>query len=648
MKITAIILSGALALTANAADFFATPAPRVAPADAASGTPWVFSKWNDDVTLPAGSYHANNKSVNIANDRKITVGPGCLLERAQFSGDRTIRWNVTGSFLRDVHVHIGLGSNFKAVDTAFESCGMTKTGGWFVDMWSTRWVFENCVFAGKFMTGDLGLTDYSVRAEHCSFHNIELPKIGYKHDPADVAQGNELKFLNCRFVNCDVPESFLASTVDCVFEDCHISAKRGDWSAAKKPINVTAYIVSHNNPPANFENGNLKVTFKTVAPPVCGSTLRYTASGKNLTLPLRTTGSPVLIGSVDKTPVASATPAPAPAPATPAPVQPVAAVSMPSDPVSRDLVKTYRNSLVFVTGADGAGSGFVATLGGANFLFTNAHVAAGIKGAGFKSLDGTKVQAGAPTIAVGHDIFRLQLGAGGTPFEIMAGVDEKVTLDDEVVVLGNSEGAGVINAIKGKVVGIGPQLVEVDAPFQPGNSGSPIIHLKTGKVIGVATYLTIKKYDAATKEVLKAPVIRRFGYRLDSVKTWEPVAWPTFYAQAAEMQAIETLTGNLDNFLIDLSKNNRPTPGAHSNPAIRSRIDQWAADSKKRMNPKDAAAVDQNFISFLKIACRSDITAAQAHLTYDYFQRQLTEQQQQRGEIAEIFDKIIKEIQKDR
>lgn len=321
----------------------------------------------------------------------------------------------------------------------------------------------------------------------------------------------------------------------------------------------------------------------------------------------------------------------------------------PAVPLSAaDLVKFHRNHLVFVTGADGNGSGFAATLGGANFLFTNAHVAAGIKGAGFKTLDGTVVQVGAPSIAVGHDIFRMQLAPGGRPLEIMQKVDESAAIDDEVVVLGNAEGGGVINTIKGKIVGVGPQLVEVDAPFQPGNSGSPIIHLKTGKVIGVATYLTIKKYDAATKEVLKAPVIRRFGYRLDSVKAWQPVNWQVFYAQAAEMQAIETLTGDLGNFLVDLGKDGRVTQGAHSNPAIKSRIDQWQNDRKKRQSPKDAAAVDQNFMSFLKVACRSDIMAAQQRLTYDYFQRQLATEQQQRGEIADIFDKIIKEIQKGR
>ena len=95
-------------------------------------------------------------------------------------------------------------------------------------------------------------------------------------------------------------------------------------------------------------------------------------------------------------------------------------------------------------------------------------------------------------------------------------------------------------------------------------------------------------------------------------------------------------------------KNGNVNASAHPNPAIKPRIDQWQADSKKRMSPKDAAAVDQNFLSFLKVACRSDLIAAQQHMSYDYFQRQLTERQQERNAMAEFFDKIIKGIQKER
>lgn len=324
----------------------------------------------------------------------------------------------------------------------------------------------------------------------------------------------------------------------------------------------------------------------------------------------------------------------------------------PPDPAAQvaasDSLKKYSGSLVFVSGKNGAGSGFIGQLRGTTFLFTNAHVAAGVREAGFKTLEGTPIQLGTPGIAAGHDIFLTTLPPGKPAIEIMQAVEQNASVGDAVVVLGNAEGGGVINTIIGKIVGIGPDRVEVDAPFQPGNSGSPIIHLKSGKVIGVATYLTVKKYDPATNEVLRHPVVRRFGFRLDSVKTWQPVNWPLFYAQAGELEKIEQLTADLEKFLIDLGRNSRVTLGAHSNPAIKSRIDQWQAVKKERkLSPKDMAQVNLNFISFIKSACRADTTAAQPRMTYDYFQRQLASEQQIRGEMAEIFDKIIKDLQKE-
>ena len=92
-------------------------------------------------------------------------------------------------------------------------------------------------------------------------------------------------------------------------------------------------------------------------------------------------------------------------------------------------------------------------------------------------------------------------------------LNANVAVGDEVWVLGNAEGAHVVTPIAGKLVGIGPNLVEVDAPFVPGNSGSPIIHKRTGKVIGVATYVIQRAADAAPGLSLPTAV-RRFGYRV--------------------------------------------------------------------------------------------------------------------------------------
>lgn len=307
-----------------------------------------------------------------------------------------------------------------------------------------------------------------------------------------------------------------------------------------------------------------------------------------------------------------------------------------------DFVKAHHNNLVFVTGTEGAGSGFIANMGGTNFLVTNAHVTAGINGAVFKTLDGTVVQGGTPSVAVGGDIFRMALPAGGTPLEVMQGVDQNAAIGDDVVVLGNAEGEGVINTIIGKIVGVGPNLVEIDAPFVPGNSGSPIVHLKSGKVIGVATYTVTRKYDVTTKEKMKQPVIRRFGYRLDSVKQWQLVNWQTFRAQAALMKNVSTLTDDLYDFFRDLSENKyHVTLSRHTNPVIKTRIDQWLSEKGRHISASDAKWEDANFVSFLKISCHQDTAAAQRSLTYDYFQRELADQQQDRDEMTKAFEEII-------
>ncbi len=309
------------------------------------------------------------------------------------------------------------------------------------------------------------------------------------------------------------------------------------------------------------------------------------------------------------------------------------------------FIQTYHDSLVFVTGTEGAGSGFVAAIGNGNFLVTNVHVVAGIPDAVFKKLDGATVRGGSPSMAVGEDIFCMALPAGGTPLPVMRAVDSNAAIGDEVAVLGNADGQGVINTIIGKIVGIGPNLVEVDAPFVPGNSGSPIIHLKTGKVIGVATYYVTNEYDVTTERKLIRPVIRRFGYRLDGVNQWQPVNWGAFWRQRGQMESIEKLTADLFDFFVDFEANKGAvTPGRHINPIFRDRIDYWTEVNRGRPTPADRQAAAANLISFFKTTCESDIATAQRQITYDYFQRQLADQKQYRDAMEKGFDEMLNDV----
>ena len=600
--------------------------------------PWVLDKWTADLRLPPGSYEANDRTIEIAKDRKISIESGTMLAKARFNNLGGANWEVAGSFFRDVQISGELGVKFAGKDTAFENVEMRKGGGWFQDRWSTRWRFENCVFGKKLMRPTLGITDYSVHAERCTFYDLELPVLKYKRDPSEEAQSEELRFANCRFVGCGVPESFLAATVDCVFQECLFSGTHEDWSKAKKPIAVTAYVDRADGPPASYENGNLKVTFKLGGPAASGASLSVTNSAGHLSAAnFADTGAAIALGSVHSNPI------PTTDSVKPPPEPPRASSPSPAGPHGVDeILSRYRKSLALAKGSNHSGAGFIATLASVNYLFTDALVPVETRDASFKMWEGPQVQPGAESVAAGHDILRMETQPAGQPFEVMSGVGENALLGDEIVVLATSEGVGGATPIRGRITGISPTVLEIDAPYPPGYSGSPIVHLKSGKVVGVAVYRIIRTYNPAAKEVFNEPLVRRFGYRLDSVKTWQPINSQILRAQALEMEKIEAFTEDLDALARDMSKNHNVTVGAHKTPVLKNLIDAWSASRTRRMSAADLAGVDKNFVSFLRVACQSDVTAARQRMTLDCFQRALAAEQKTRAEIAEIFPKAIK------
>lgn len=309
-------------------------------------------------------------------------------------------------------------------------------------------------------------------------------------------------------------------------------------------------------------------------------------------------------------------------------------------PSAADLLKEHKNSLVFVEGKTGQGSGFVADIKGQKVLLTNAHVVAGVRPPNFTLLDRTPVTVGNASAAVGHDIVALSVVSGGTAIPSCESVETEASIGDAVLVLGNAEGAGVVNLLQGSIVGIGPNLVEVDAPFVPGNSGSPILHLRSGKVIGIATYLIARRIGSGQQR------IRRFGYRIDSVQKWQAIDWTRFYAEADAMSRIEKTSGELVSLLEDFSRNGRPTK-SYEAPSIRSALDQFDR-LMRRQNPtkseSDRAA--ETLLTSLRAASVSDVRDARTRMRYDFFLRQLETQERDREEISKVFEQAVKQQQK--
>ena len=168
-------------------------------------------------------------------------------------------------------------------------------------------------------------------------------------------------------------------------------------------------------------------------------------------------------------------------------------------PPSGDVLSIHNDAFVIMKGAEGSGSGFICHQGNQTWLFTNIHVIADIKQPTMTRLDNGTVTPGAAEAAVGEDIARFAIAQSPPhPLEAITEFESNVRIGDEVMVLGNSGGGGVVTQLKGTIVGIGPDRIEVSAEFIPGNSGSPIIHVKTGKVVGIATYLTKRRDQFAT------------------------------------------------------------------------------------------------------------------------------------------------------
>jgi S1-C subfamily serine protease len=345
---------------------------------------------------------------------------------------------------------------------------------------------------------------------------------------------------------------------------------------------------------------------------------------------------PVAVRAASPSPVAPAsTPLPA---ATPLPVAqssppPPAATPAP-EPGSPEVYRS--GALVIVRDEHGAGSGFIAAQDGKRYLFTNAHVAAGMKHPIFTLLDGRRLTPVTIEAAAGHDIMRFGLkDEPAEAMEIAKGMEQSVRLDDDVMVFGNSGGGGVVTSLPGKIVGIGPDRIEVSAAFIPGNSGSPIIHVPTGRVLGVATYLT-KRHEEFGEHGPDTNVIRRYGYRLDSVKIWEPVNWAVFQADAERVEKISQLSEDIFNFLESLQKKQQPNFATET---LRKPAEDWRLTvSRRQLSLADRRNATQSFLSSLRFMVRTDMVAAESNLHYSFFREKLQKERVARDQLYKEFD----------
>jgi hypothetical protein len=186
--------------------------------------------------------------------------------------------------------------------------------------------------------------------------------------------------------------------------------------------------------------------------------------------------------------------------------------------------------------------GFACKFKNREYIATNLHVIEDASAITVASLSGNSIGISDQMIVTEEaDICLLGIKGsfadlGIVPFEFMDDVPKGSKSGDEVICLGINFSDVVITTTKGKIITLGQSSVETDAPTVQGNSGGPMIHRESGKVIGL---------------VAQAGETTCSGHRVDTVKKWKSITFSEFKKSSL---VIANARGNLDNiynFLTD-------------------------------------------------------------------------------------------------
>lgn len=315
-----------------------------------------------------------------------------------------------------------------------------------------------------------------------------------------------------------------------------------------------------------------------------------------------------------------------------------------------DIPKQAINSiLVFRRDDGGQGTGFIVKREVAGkerfFVYTNQHVIAGCKTIP-KALraDGTAVPLGKLVTAVNYDIAIFMLeGAEPNYLEIQNNVDQQIQVGEPVGTPGNSGGASAITFKFGKVVAIGPELVEIDAMIKGGNSGGPIL-LRNGRVIGIVSYFRQETVDdARVADAERATVVRRFGYRVDNVKSWETPDWKRFVSQGERVGRVESTSKDLLQLV-----NSRFTSW-NGNEQIGKIMGTFQKNVNSAKSQKEAYGDLSKVFTELKQITLTDLNSAEADPSlYWWWKHTLSEQRDFRKTLDAEFEKQAAEARQKR
>ncbi len=202
-------------------------------------------------------------------------------------------------------------------------------------------------------------------------------------------------------------------------------------------------------------------------------------------------------------------------------------------------------ALVFVENGDGRGSGFIAKMDDTVYFISNQHNLFGAESLELNTMDGKTLKPKEFEYHKNLDLIRMKLSEDSLENLVVLTLSEKTpSTDDPIFVYGNSAGGDVATELDGKIIGVGPTSIEVNAKFVPGNSGSPILN-RQGEVIGVASYATSgaefekgSPYEKLFKGT-RFSKVRRYGIRIPK-EGWVKGNLPSFLNQTYQLMDMQS------------------------------------------------------------------------------------------------------------
>lgn len=221
------------------------------------------------------------------------------------------------------------------------------------------------------------------------------------------------------------------------------------------------------------------------------------------------------------------------------------------------MTEAQARAVVVIKGDNSEGTGFLIKTAAGPMVVTNQHVLDANPHLQISTSDGRQVEFTGLQGASDRDLAMIPIKDNGYSYlELATDVGNTVQVGDVVVTPGNSQGGEVLLNTSGRVNALGPQRLEISNPIYHGNSGGPIFHVKSGKVIGVVTEAmqvdttnALDKSSFGNHDSAITGDMRYFGLRLDTVPHWDNYTWSRFLNESTFLQQFHELSKCLDSYL---------------------------------------------------------------------------------------------------